>query len=460
MYLDRQLSQYNRLNARVATLREQIGVKQTLLESLVEAQQNPILLEHDVWETERRYFSGVVKGLEEVVDNVNKAFDSIELAPISIQAPEKYFDEAAINYVYEKAGEVSSSTNNARESLITDMQKIKVLISEYLQNWKSNHAQHIRDYESLKKNLGDSSSQHLASELEILNGQESEVSSKLAKLDALKEKEDDLKEERQNVLVELGEIRAIKRTKRELQIEKIKAEIGPVMSIGLKESGDRAAYLKELGQHLTGSNAQNPLKNDIVNALEPDELAALVQKNEVDKLGQMGGIGADWSKRIIDHLSSKPEALFKIQEIICDDFLDVRLRVAADNHRELNKLSAGQKATVIILLALIDGSHPVLFDQPEDSLDTAFIFKDVVRMLREAKIRRQFILATHNSNISISSHLDQGIVLDVNETAERTLITGAGSLDNEETKSLLILHLEGGQEAFSMRGRKYNLPSS
>jgi len=40
-------------------------------------------------------------------------------------------------------------------------------------------------------------------------------------------------------------------------------------------------------------------------------------------------------------------------------------------------------------------------DQPEDSLDNAFIAEQIVRELRLAKTERRFLFATHNASIPV-----------------------------------------------------------
>src|SRR5439155_24509844 len=80
--------------------------------------------------------------------------------------------------------------------------------------------------------------------------------------------------------------------------------------------------------------------------------------------------------------------------------LDVGL-AGTREYRPLEKLSPGQKSTAILLLIMQASDEPLLIDQPEDDLDNRFIYDDVVKRLRAAKSRRQFVLATHNANITV-----------------------------------------------------------
>jgi hypothetical protein len=104
---------------------------------------------------------------------------------------------------------------------------------------------------------------------------------------------------------------------------------------------------------------------------------------------------------------------------------------------------------------MAEGEAPILFDQPEDALYTPFIYSDVVKTLRQGKDSRQFILATHNPNIAVGADVDLGIVLD--SDASQTSVAAAGGLDDEQTRGLLLLHLEGGEKALRARQIKFGL---
>ena len=53
------------------------------------------------------------------------------------------------------------------------------------------------------------------------------------------------------------------------------------------------------------------------------------------------------------------------------------------------KLSDGQRNTAVLAILLARGDGPLLIDQPEDELDAAFIYQQLVPLLREVKQKRQ-----------------------------------------------------------------------
>lgn len=122
-------------------------------------------------------------------------------------------------------------------------------------------------------------------------------------------------------------------------------------------------------------------------------------------------------------------------------------------YRPLETLSVGQKSTAVLLLLLLKDDNPFIVDQPEDDLDNRFIYEDVVQRLREAKERRQFIVATHNANIPVLGDAEQIVVL--NASSAQARIERSGSIDDRQIQGLVKIVLEGGEQAFEMRKAKY-----
>jgi ABC-type ATPase with predicted acetyltransferase domain len=182
---------------------------------------------------------------------------------------------------------------------------------------------------------------------------------------------------------------------------------------------------------------------------------SVVREENAQGLATRAEIGFDWSKKLIEVLRAKSDQLYELEIVNLEDLPSISLQVGDDRYRPIEKLSAGQKSTVIVLLAMVEGKNPIIFDQVEDALDTAFIYSDVVQSLRKEKERRQFILVTRNPNISVAADADLGIVLE--GTADSGQIRSLGGLDRIGSRDLVVLHLEGGPEAFLLRQKKYDL---
>lgn len=122
--------------------------------------------------------------------------------------------------------------------------------------------------------------------------------------------------------------------------------------------------------------------------------------------------------------------------------------------RKISNLSLGQQQSVLLsILLLSDSTRPLLIDQPEDNLDSEFIFKTIVSNLRKIKEKRQVIIVTHNPNVAILG--DAELIIPLKSTSVHSRIISAGSIDNEDTVKLCCQILEGGESAFKQRKSVY-----
>ncbi len=158
-----------------------------------------------------------------------------------------------------------------------------------------------------------------------------------------------------------------------------------------------------------------------------------------------------------------PEVYMKIEELELPPTTSISLntmpRKGHPMWQKLDELSTGQKATAVLLLLLLDSDAPLIIDQPEDDLDNRFITEGIVPRMREAKQQRQFIFSTHNANIPVLG--DAEMILGLSTHNEDGIGYGSiatehtGAIDSQPVRELVEEILEGGQEAFEIRRRKY-----
>jgi len=84
---------------------------------------------------------------------------------------------------------------------------------------------------------------------------------------------------------------------------------------------------------------------------------------------------------------------------------------------------------------------------------TPIIYNQIVKKIRKEKSSRQFIFTTHNANILVAGDADMSHVLSA--SADKGYIKSSGGIDRLDTNRLVLLHLEGGHEAFHLRAQKY-----
>lgn len=155
---------------------------------------------------------------------------------------------------------------------------------------------------------------------------------------------------------------------------------------------------------------------------------------------------------------------------------DLNFKISYKND-SLDKMSPGKKALVLLrlLIALRKEEWPILLDQPEDDLDSRSVYLDLVPFLKNKKTQRQIIIVTHNPNLVVGSDSEEVMVSNQdgqevgrdNNKYRFEYVSGALENSFEEDKALKgVLYqkgikqhvcevLEGGQEAFEVREKKY-----
>jgi len=122
--------------------------------------------------------------------------------------------------------------------------------------------------------------------------------------------------------------------------------------------------------------------------------------------------------------------------------------------RDFTLLSLGQQQSILLSVLLFSKSKmPLIIDQPEDNLDSEFIYKTLVRSLRNIKEHRQVIIVTHNANIAVLG--DAELIIPLRGSSELAVIRNRGSIDTAETKDIVCTILEGSPKAFMRRQAVY-----
>lgn len=123
--------------------------------------------------------------------------------------------------------------------------------------------------------------------------------------------------------------------------------------------------------------------------------------------------------------------------------------------KELKHHSLGQRASALILFVLSQQENEVYFiDQPEDDLDNQTIYEDVIKLIRRLKPKTQFIFATHNANFPVLGDAEQIISCAFSDDKVQTVI---GSIDCPKLQQEIVDIMEGGEEAFMQRKRRYEI---
>ena len=239
---------------------------------------------------------------------------------------------------------------------------------------------------------------------------------------------------------------------RHKEIDLINREHGDTVILALSPSSDRTAYNDRLQKLITGSRIrlQEDVAESIAKHIKPSELIDLVEAGDAKRLANLLERDLGQMMRMITHFGDHPE-FYDLEKEIPTDRLRVNF-LDNGNPKPVETLSKGQRATALLPIILRPLPYPLLFDQPEDDLDNRFIFKSLIKTVRQLKSERQLIFVTHNANIPVLGDAEEIVVMRM-ENPEKASPASIGNVDSQKEEILDLL--EGGAEAFEIRERYY-----
>ena len=128
------------------------------------------------------------------------------------------------------------------------------------------------------------------------------------------------------------------------------------------------------------------------------------------------------------------------------------------DYKDVRNLSLGQKVVAMLDFVFGYGDHigdnrPILIDQPEDNLDSQYIFKNLVKQLRDIKDKRQIIIATHSATIVTNAMADQVCVM--NSDGKNGWVERSGYPSEDAIKRAIVNYMEGGIDSFIHKVKVY-----
>lgn len=166
--------------------------------------------------------------------------------------------------------------------------------------------------------------------------------------------------------------------------------------------------------------------------------------------------GAEINKSIIQQLFDDEIFLEKFHLLLAMKYFDIEnVQVQTTlGGQLLRSTSFGERCGIVLAIIVAAGTNPIVIDQPEDNLDGRFISEVLVKLLRKQKGNRQIILVTRDANVVIGSDAEQILILETKDG--RTSVLPC-TIENNELREKYIWILDGGEEAFNTREKKYDI---
>lgn len=439
----------------VATLEERVAELQDkkerydLLEEQVETMREKGVEEYveeaDDWEAERAELSRLIDQIDELQEEV----DELELTEIVGDAQVGSGpNEGLLTEAQETVQGLNSDLSDIESDLTDTVDQAREDISDIRDKW--NEANDER--ESRHEELAEEIEEEIGVDIEDFFEKLSKLEDLRGVSDNLEEAQDNLRqawEARQGLFEELDEARESLTAARREGIQDLNGELNNVR-VSLREQSNRSEYTDWLNHVLEGSYVNTDYKENVAETFDPQELAEIVRNEQIERLAEEAEITQTAAENIVEH-GDLNEQLIKLE------LFEVRDRPVIELNdrgwKELSEMSDGQQCTALLSITMVERDVPLVIDQPEDILDNEFIVSEVVELIRSIKHDRQIVSATHNANIPVLGDAEQIIVMESNGL--QGFYSDCGAIDDETVKERTQDILEGGEEAFDRRNKKY-----
>lgn len=228
------------------------------------------------------------------------------------------------------------------------------------------------------------------------------------------------------------------------------------IALGVVAQGERNKFIELLNKHLKRLPKQwhaAKFPERLASYFTPIDFVKAIRTADITSFVD-AGFTKDEGVDIINHLDGNNEKLMELEVCECTDLPKIYFNVQGQK-KPIEDLSPGQRCTALLPIILLETDTPLIIDQPEDNLDNQFIFDLVVNTIRKLKESRQIIVATHNPNIPVSGDAENILVF--KPSGAKGALARNGSIDYgpiiEDVKKIM----EGGEKAFVVRQKKYNL---
>jgi len=424
--------------------------------------------------TERRFRAELIEKLKTLVKSISESLTSDDLKNIisgmdgSTLAVGKAEFDAVHKLVSELAGEFESLSAQLREKVNSAVEKINA----QLKTWSSKEQQTQAKIEDLRRELEKQKIKLDIAFIRKVTKDATDFATKLIELKKSVPKQQEAFKRRREFLQARRELKSKMFTTRQAFATLMNKSLASTVvdyrvTIRFHEGTLSKEIEETIKTHMGWRTSQVPKAQLIAENVPTFVLLDAIEKGDTSSLEKI----VDENKNQVFSKSDAQEIVTKlkewapnvaIQRCAFEDRPEIKVSRAipqpggTTSHqvRDFSKLSLGQQQSILLSILLFSKSKaPLIIDQPEDNLDSEFIYKTLVRSLRMIKEHRQVIIVTHNANIAVLG--DAELIVPLRGASDLAVIRDRGSIDRKETKEIVCTILEGSKKAFVRRQEVY-----
>ena len=436
-----------------------LGAVQEQIRRISDLLNHPRVAEHRLWISEQGMLNIVKDELASLRQSATASFPAMDSSlppPFSTETP-----NADLLTEATKVGEcLTNRTEGVKSEFLGQIDHAVQSLAEIRRKWDARFAQEQCEYERLLQSIDTEGVglTTLSRKLESLQAEESSLLRLKNQIETdLQPAISNCNTRREELLDELQRLRREITHKREVKARQLTQALSGRIKVDVDSDGNSKKFQEALTAIRVGSRVVESDIAAMATKLHPVPFVKSLLQRDYDELERVSGVRATLFARLHDNILDRrlTKELFDLQIVDVDDIVQIRFAVAQDDYRDLEMLAHGQKCTVVLAVAMAEGDFPLMVDQPEDALHAPYIEDNIVRSLRDHRGGRQYIFATRNANVLVSGDAEQVIVLGADSNAGR--VERTGSIDQFDTRDLVLLHLEGGRSAFERKQLKYGV---
>jgi hypothetical protein len=435
----------------------ELATVQTEIARLAAVINNPRVEGHKNWLAERKTLSTLQQQLADLHSRARSSFPAGPTVELESAMP----NVDLLAQAQRVAESVQADFTSAQTSVLTAIEAASASVASIAAAWQLRFDAELTDYERILRTADATNPgvHVLGRKLTDLVNQERELLQTQRQLDlSLRPELDRCVADREAALTRLQGHRRSITTKRSTKAAELTRTLGRRVVLEVDADADNQTFFEGLQRLRTGSRLSDADLREMAEHLHPVPFVKSLVAGNYDSLTALvPTVEASKFERFASNIAERnlvPD-LYELQTVDTDDIIHIRFAMVDGSYRALEHLAHGQKCTVVLMIAMAEGSSPLMVDQPEDALHPPYIEENIVATIREQRGRRQYIFATRNANILVSGDAEQVIVIDADANAGA--IQQTGCVDGLDTRDPVVHHLEGGRDAFSRKTAKYGV---
>nr|WP_210758460.1 PHP domain-containing protein [Croceimicrobium hydrocarbonivorans] len=431
--------------------------------------QNALIKEREIRSSLIEDLKNLIKTYREIL-NDSSTFESFE----SLSEDEIVVGKDFFNRVKEIVSEFSVIVKEKSKELNTALTEKVEDLKAQLKSWSEKEKEIQSKIDSKKKELED---QGIPFDLGKINQISKDIihyTARVKKLEASKKQLEQYEKERKELIQQRKSLKDKIYYKRFAFAQSINSNLkntldGLFIDVKFEQGKYSNVFENDLKSMMDWRTSQVPKSPQVVKQITPLELVEAALKNDRAKLESIQDSNGNQlltSSEISTMIQRlKNEHRYEdFESIEFDDLPSITVtKIFKDdgsktirNSKTISQLSLGQQQSVLLAILMLSKSkRPLIIDQPEDNLDSEFIFKTIVINLRKIKEARQVIIVTHNPNIAVLG--DAELIIPLKSTSVKSHVMGEGSIDRGATREICCEILEGGKSAFKQRQEIYGI---